>query len=128
MYIASNPKLATESWTEVVDFVGYVIFFVAIFFVAHALYIMALSIVSAKQYEMYHSMTLASVLKELSAMEQDALSKFWFYFKYLPFSACRSRAEFKIIYALFRDTYVADTLLLTYTHAFFPQILAALRF
>jgi hypothetical protein len=67
---ASNPKLASESWTGVVDFVGYVIFF----------------------------------LKELSAMEQDALSKCWFYFKYLPFSACRSRVEFKIIYALFRDT------------------------
>lgn len=111
MYQASNPKLSSKSWTNVVDFVGYVIFFAAIFFVAHALYIMALSIISAKQYEMYHSMTLASVLKELSNMEHDAIAKFWFYMKYLPFSSCRSRAEFKIIYALFRDTYVMTQML-----------------
>lgn len=104
MYQASNPSSSSKSWSQVVDFVGYIIFFVAIFFVAHALYIMVLSLMSAKQYEMYHSMSLADVLKELSEMEGNKWSKMLFYLKYVPMSSLRTRAEFKIIYALFRDT------------------------
>lgn len=102
--MAFYPKSAHSEWLHVMEFCGYVIFFVAIFFVVHALYIIGLSLFSAKQYDMYHSTPVSEILQNI-AKSHSTWQGLFFEMRYLPFSSLRSVAEFKIIYALFRDTY-----------------------
>jgi hypothetical protein len=104
MYMAFYPKEAHSEWIHVMEFCGYVLFFVSIFFVAHGLYIIGLSLFSAKQYDIYHSTPISEILQRITVTQQTWKESL-FDFRYLPFSSLRSVAEFKIIYALFRDTY-----------------------
>lgn len=104
MYMALYPKEAHSEWIHVMEFCGYVLFFVAIFFVAHGLYIIGLSLFSAQQYDLYHSTPISDILQKITSVHQT-WQEYLFDFRYLPFSSLRSVAEFKIIYALFRDTY-----------------------
>jgi hypothetical protein len=104
MYQASRPPKAAQSWIYNLDFVGYVIFFIAIFFVAHALYIMAVSIYSSKQYARFHVMTISELLQQVADTSSTWYWNAMYNFQYLPFSSVRTKAEFKIIYILFRDT------------------------
>lgn len=104
MYMAFYPHQAESEWIHVMEFCGYVLFFVAIFFVAHGLYIIGLSLFSAKQYDMYHSMPISDILQNITKIH-STWRQYLFDMRYLPFSSVRSVAEFKIIYALFRDTY-----------------------
>ena len=106
MYQASKPPRAAQAWINVLDFVGYVIFFVAIFFVAHALYIMIVSIHSSKEYARFHIMTISELLEQTSSATESHFRNVLYRLRYLPVSYVRSKAEFKIIYVLFRDTYV----------------------
>ena len=87
-----------------IDFVGYITFFVALFFVAHAMYIMILSMHTSKVYSHLHCMSVADIIGDYTNMCSN-LSKFFFEIPYLPISSLRQAVEFKIIYALFRDTY-----------------------
>jgi hypothetical protein len=104
MYMAFYPKSSHSEWIHVMEFCGYVLFFVSIFFVAHGLYIIGLSLFSAKQYDIYHSTPISEILQRITTAQQTWKESL-FDFRYLPFSSLRSVAEFKIIYALFRDTY-----------------------
>jgi hypothetical protein len=103
MYQASNPKSQNISWLQVFDFIGYLIFFIAIFFVAHAIYIIILSVISAKRYESFHSTPVSKIVEKISALNNDVWHKMY-RFRLLPISPLRSVAEFKIIHAMFRDT------------------------
>ena len=104
MYMAFYPRETTSDWIHVMEFCGYVLFFVSIFFVAHGLYIIGLSLFSAKQYDMYHSMLTSEILQNITKIN-NSWKQFLYESRYLPFSSLRTVAEFKIIYALFRDTY-----------------------
>lgn len=88
---------------EIFDFVHYVIFFICIFFVAHSLYIMLQSLLASKQYEKLHSLSLTNLIQDLVITESNNFKSFMY--TYLPMSSLRNAIEFKIIYALFRDTY-----------------------
>lgn len=105
MYQASHPKSQNRSWLQVFDFIGYLIFFVAIFFVAHAIYIIILSVISAKKFEKYHLTSVSKIVENIRSMNND-IWHIMYRFRLLPVSSLRSIAEFKIIHAIFRDTYV----------------------
>jgi len=105
MYQAFKHPEETDAWFTAIDFVGYVLFFVAIFFVAHSLYIMTLSMISSNQYAQMHATSLADTLDIYDDSQRNMWSRFLFHMRYLPFSSARRKVEFKIIYALFRDTY-----------------------
>jgi hypothetical protein len=104
LYNASSPHSASINDKIVIfDIVHYIIFFICIFFVMHALYIMVLSIFSAKTYESLHSMPTSEVIQRIVNTESSWLSRFAF--KYLPFNSLARTIEFKVIYVLFRETY-----------------------
>jgi hypothetical protein len=104
MYLACHPQEIDSKFIHAFEFCGYVITFVAIFFVCHGLYIIGLSLFSAKQYDRYHSTPISDVLIQM-ADTSGTLYEWIFSFRLLPFSSLRNVAEFKIIFALFRDTY-----------------------
>lgn len=107
IYQASHEKAAARAynWYSILHFVDYLVFFVAIFFVLHSVYIMIVSIQATKLYEKYHILTVSDILVELNDVQTNIFSQLLFDMRYLPFSTIRSKVEFKIIYALFRDTY-----------------------
>ena len=107
MYQAANASSKSDDWINILDFVGYVVFFVSIFFVLHALYIIGLSLASSKKYEQFQSQSLADVLKEISDLPYfGRLQRVLYSWRFGSFSRLREKAEFKIITALFRDTYL----------------------
>jgi len=105
MYQATKHPSSTDSWFMAIDFVGYVLFFVAIFIVAHSLYIMAVSMMTSNTYSRLHSMSLADTLEICGRAQETWIGWYLFTLRYLPLSPKRHIVEFKIIYALFRNTY-----------------------
>lgn len=104
LYNASSPHSASVNEKIVIfDIVHYIIFFICIFFVMHALYIMVLSVFSAKTYERLHFMPMSEVIQRIVHTETSSLYNFAF--KYLPFNSLQRTIEFKVIYVLFRETY-----------------------
>ena len=96
------------------DFCGYFIFCVSIFHVMHGIYIIIISLSSAKQYDESHRNSVSSILKEWTQLykQHTCVSKLKAYlmtFLYIPGFALRSKAEFKIFYSLFRHTYMLPT-------------------
>jgi hypothetical protein len=90
---------------EIADFVGYILFFVALFYVAHALYIMGLSVITSSHYEKLHALSIAEVLQEYTKLENTLLGNIYWILSPFSVSSAQRNVEFKIIYALFRDTY-----------------------
>ena len=103
MYQATHPASRNKEWLEVFDFIGYVLFFVAIFFIAHGVYIMVISFLLAKKYSSYHSTPVAAVVREITNLNSDWSNRLY-RLRLLPLSALRGLAEFKIVHAIFRDT------------------------
>lgn len=89
----------------VLDFMGFFAFFVALFHVGHGVYIILLSLSSAKQYEKFHLLNLGKLLLDFSNSSSLELQKIFFRWRYIPLSTYRTIFEFKIIFALMRHTY-----------------------
>ena len=94
------------NWIQAADFVGYVMFFVAIFFVVQAFYIMFLSITMCRQYADLDKASISDILVEFLRVRGDSLSKFLMKFRIIPILQVMKNVEFKIGWAVFRDTYV----------------------
>lgn len=77
----------------------------AIFFVAHAMYIMILSMHTTKVYDRLHCHSVADLMTDYTKEMENKINAFLFTVPYLPVSSLRQAVEFKIIYALFRDTF-----------------------
>ena len=105
MYQASDNSSHVSEIFGIVDFVGYVLFFVAIFYVAHAVYIMCISALTSSYYEKMHALSTAEVLQEYSALERTAWGQLARCLSMFSLSWSQRKVEFKIIYVLFRDTY-----------------------
>lgn len=102
---ATNENEKINRWIDIIDFVGYMLFFVAIFFVLHSFYIMFMSFHTSKKYAQQHIISLAETLQIYSTNQANIFKNFLFHLRYFPVSNAQQIVEFKIIYALFRDTY-----------------------
>ena len=105
LFTATNDNETINEWIDIIDFVGYMLFFVAIFFVLHSFYIMFKSFHMSKKYAQQHSISLAEALQIYSDCQDNFCTNFLFHLRYFPVSNAQNIVEFKIIYALFRDTY-----------------------
>jgi hypothetical protein len=105
LFTATNDNAHLSTYIDIIDFVGYMLFFVAIFFVLHSFYIMFMSLHAAKRYSQLHSISLAETLQIYSANSENFFKNILFHLRYLSASNALEIVEFKIIYALFRDTY-----------------------
>jgi hypothetical protein len=105
IYEATNASGSAEehNWILSIDFIHILLFFVAFFFVLHALYLMAVSISSSYSYvKMFHQQD-SQLLIQIGNL--NSLQRALFSCRYLPLSPLRVKVEFRLIYALFRDTH-----------------------
>ena len=93
-------------WIEAADFVGYIVFFVAIFFVMHAFYIMFLSITMCRRYVDLDQASISDILIDFERARKKKWIKFLMNFRLIPLLKVLKNVEFKIGWAVFRDTYV----------------------
>jgi hypothetical protein len=105
MYRAKNDASGLDDLFRVTEFVEYILFFLALFYVAHCLYIMFISVVTSNAYEKVHAQSVLNILENFSKFEKTLSVPILSALSYLPLSKTIREAEFKIIYALFRDTY-----------------------
>jgi hypothetical protein len=105
MYRAKNEASGLDDLFRVTEFVEYILFFLALFYVAHCLYIMFISVVTSNSYEKVHAQSVLNILERFSNFEKTISAPILSALSYLPLSRTIQEAEFKIIYALFRDTY-----------------------
>jgi hypothetical protein len=105
MYQATHLDSDLHDLFRVTEFVHYILFFVAIFYVAHALYIMFISMMTSSRYEKMHAQPVMNVLDRYAKLERTWYGELVTSIPYISFDITRSTAEFKIINALFRDTY-----------------------
>lgn len=105
MYRAQNDVSNLDDLFRVTEFVEYILFFLALFYVAHCLYIMFISVVTSNYYEKVHAHPVLNILEAFTKLEKSLSKPFLSVLSYLPISRTIQETEFKIIYALFRDTY-----------------------
>jgi hypothetical protein len=107
MYQASHPNNSdkVERWIGTFDFVGYVLFFHAIFTVIHALSIIFWSILTSREYTRFHLTSIADVSLGIESLKQNRFYRFLYELNYFPFLSSRQIAEFKVIHVLFRNTF-----------------------
>ena len=105
IYLAADKDSIFNDYSDEIDFVGYITFFVALFFVAHAMYIMILSMHTSTVYENLHDISVANAIELYTKKMTNNFQNFIFNIPYLPVSTLRQVMEFKIVYSLFRDTY-----------------------
>lgn len=102
LFTATNKNEHISEWIDIIDFVGYMLFFVALFFVLHSFYIMSMSFYASKKYAQQHGLSLAEVLQLYSNNKEHFFKNILFHLRYFPVSKAQDLVEFKIIYALFR--------------------------
>ena len=103
---ATTHSAKVCEWIAAADFVGYIIFFVAIFFVIHALYIMFLSMTVSRRYADLDQTSISDILVEFTQAKQSSFNMFLMKFRFFPLLKVLKNVEFKISWAVFRDTYV----------------------
>lgn len=111
MYQASQPDTSenVELWITSFDYVGYVLFFNAIFTVIHAFSIICWSILTSKEYNRFHLISIADVSFGIEILKENRFYRFLYNLKYYPFLTTRQVAEFKVIHVLFRNTFGVPT-------------------
>lgn len=108
MYRAGDPSLQATELLLSMDFSGYLIFFITMFHVIHGIYIIGLSLITAKEYDQLHSYSNMTLLNDYSRHIKSS----WFYsflfarqFSPIYLTTIRKQFEFKILFSLFRHTY-----------------------
>ncbi len=112
MYEASQPGTSPEvhHWIAIFDYVGYVLFFNAIFFVVHAFSIILWSIRTSFDYGKFHDSSLADITQSIDNLKKNYVFRHLYESNYNPFLPLpRQMAEFKVIHVLFRDTFGIPT-------------------
>ncbi|KAJ1416365.1 hypothetical protein B484DRAFT_155438 [Ochromonadaceae sp. CCMP2298] len=108
MYEATPPThdVSSHEWVAAIDFSHIYLFFVTFFFVGHAFYLMFISSCTVTEYRKDHEEKVSELIEELENMKSTCWQRFLFSFKFLPFSALRSRVEFSLLHSTFNKTYL----------------------
>lgn len=108
MFQAANPSAAVkhENWILAIDFASFLLFYMSLFSVAHSIFIMMLSMRASRSYERNAALTVADTLQLIEKNNSNFFYSLMYKMRYLPYAGkVREQVEFKVIYALFRDTY-----------------------
>eukprot|EP01041_Mallomonas_annulata_P003493 gene3493-6953_t len=107
MMLESSTKEVHNVWMEAIDFAHIILFFVAIFFVIHATFLIFLSVSLAKGYRRSHVHDEADIIAKVAELQNknSYIEKFLYDNSFLPLSNLRHNVEFKVLYHLFRDTF-----------------------
>jgi hypothetical protein len=88
-----------------IDFAHIILFYVTMFFVVHAFFLIKTSLSTAVNYRRLFAESTASVIAAVEETYQSRIGKFLFQLKYLPLSSVRDRVEFSVIHTIFDATY-----------------------
>lgn len=104
--IATSKSLSSDGaiWIESIDFSHIVLFFMALFFVVHACFIILLSKQVSDEYQHHHYMMTRDILDQIKN-NTSYWGEYFYKHKWIPGSHLRKLVEFKIIHGLFRDAF-----------------------
>eukprot|EP01041_Mallomonas_annulata_P010434 gene10434-21775_t len=91
-------------WIQAIDFAHILLFFMALFFVVHACFLIYVSMSLATEYQQMHFIEIHEILKRIKSIT-SRWSIFFYRSKFSPGTEIRHLVEFKIIHGLFRDCY-----------------------
>lgn len=89
-----------------IDFAHILLFYITLFFVVHAFYLMGMSIFIEKRYHQLAAEDLDSLAERVEQNSKNPIKKFLFEFSYWPFSTLRSHVEFHLLRDFFQKTYL----------------------
>ena len=99
----AHPSKDLLQYLKAIDFAHIILFFVALFFVLHVLYLMYLGTTISKMYRSLHKERDDTLLSMVDRLENDIWDRI--IYNNNPFSFLRQKVKFKIIHSLFRDNY-----------------------
>ena len=108
MYEASKTSVSANEHEVIVaiDFAHIILFYLTMFFVVHAFFLIKTSISTAVRYRRIFAQTTHSLLAVVEAMNSDKIRKFFFELKYIPLSSIRDRVEFHLLHTIFSSKYL----------------------
>lgn len=112
MYQASKTTVASENETNIIvaiDFAHIILFYMTIFFVFHAIYLIRISIYNHRKNRGYFAKTLKSLAHQVGELENKPWwnpRKWLFHSDILLLSPLRDKAEFKIVQTIFQALYL----------------------
>jgi hypothetical protein len=105
IYGASNSAQAHSEYIINIDFAHVILFYMTLFFVVHAFFLMGMSIFNEKKYQRMFSEDLTVIVAQVEKLSLNAIWKFFFDLEFWPFSKIRQNIEFHLLHSLFYNTY-----------------------
>jgi hypothetical protein len=99
----SHPSHELLTYLKAIDFAHIILFFVALFFVFHVLYLMYVGTTISKMYRYLHKERYDALLSMVNDLKDNTWNRMIYNIN--PFSFLRQKVKFKIIHSLFRDNY-----------------------
>ena len=90
-------------WVSALDFAHILLFFVAIYFVVHTFYLIAVSMSASNLYSRLNAANSYELITGKSQLSW--FQEFRFNLIFLPFSSMREKFEFKLLHILFKETF-----------------------
>lgn len=94
-----------ESIIIAIDFAHITLFYLTFFFVAHAFYLIWMSIFNEKRYHAIAGSDLSDLEEKIETLSGDRVWKFFFEWAYWPFSEVKNNVEFHLLNDLFAKSY-----------------------
>ncbi len=105
MIEANKAAQHQKEWIIAIDFSHILLFYLAIFFVIHAIYIMRLSYMAGKLHTRYQAEKVKSLIESIHETAEGCMSSFFYSFDLFPLSSTREKVEFKIMSIIFIDKF-----------------------
>lgn len=108
MYEATHNLVSPneEQIIVAIDFAHIVLFYLTIFFVLYALYLIVISLHFSFKYRQYDTYSIIDLVESVERNYESLLGRLTFRMKYLPLSSHRNVVEYKMIQSIFNASYL----------------------
>lgn len=110
MYEAANESPSSSMYDTIVaiDFVHIILFYLTIFFVVHAFYLIRISIFNYRKYRHYFAVSLADLAERVGILSENpcSIGNLLFRSDFVLLSSLRDKVEFKMVQSVFHALYL----------------------
>lgn len=110
MYEAANENTSAGMYDTIVaiDFVHIMLFYLTIFFVVHAFYLIRISIFIYRKYRHYFAMSLTDLAERVGILAENpwSIANILFRSDFILLSSLRDKVEFKMVQSVFNALYL----------------------
>lgn len=106
MFEAAEGAGAANATVEAIDFAHILLFYLTLFFVLHAFFLMGISILNEKKYRNVYLEDLNQLITKIKDNSRNPIWNFFFHLESWPFSKVRQHVEFHLLNTLFLNTYL----------------------